>query len=249
MSLPTHRDLPFISLHSVDSTNNYAMGLVHAGLSQHGTAVFAREQTSGRGQRNREWKSEPGSNIIISIILDLKGLLSSSQIFLLSKTVAVATAGFLNDFVFDSTSIKWPNDIYWNDRKAGGILIENVFQASEWKNAVVGVGLNINQTQFGELEKRAVSLRQITGKEYDPLVLAKELHARIMNEFNHLLKDPGRVLDSYSRQLYKKNETVRLKKGTLVFDGIIRDVTNFGELIVAHPLEEKFAVGEVEWVL
>ena len=172
-----------------------------------------------------------------------------TQQFHLSCIISLGCYDFFNENASGKTSIKWPNDVYWSDRKAGGILIENVFQASEWKNAVVGVGLNINQTQFGELEKRAVSLRQITGKEYDPLVLAKELHARIMNEFNHLLKDPGRVLDSYSRQLYKKNETVRLKKGTLVFDGIIRDVTNFGELIVAHPLEEKFAVGEVEWVL
>src|SRR5687767_4015729 len=103
------------------------MGLVHAAMSQHGTAVFSREQTSGRGQRSREWISEPDSNIILSIVLDLAGLLSSSQMFLLSKTVAVAAVDFFNKYAADGAAIKWPNDIYWNDRKAGGILIENVF--------------------------------------------------------------------------------------------------------------------------
>jgi len=249
LSLPKHKDFPFILLHSVDSTNNYAMGMVHAGMSQHGTAVFAREQTSGRGQRSREWKSEPDSNIILSIIMDLPGRLTSSQMFLLSKMAAVASADFFNNYTLGGSAIKWPNDIYWNDRKAGGILIENVFQGKEWKQAVIGIGININQTHFGDLEKKAVSLKQITGKNHNPEVLAKELHSIIMNDFDELLESPGNFINRYKNLLYKKDQTIKLKKGNLVFEGILKDVTDFGDLVVAHPLEERFGVGEVEWVV
>ena len=249
MSLPKHKDFPFILLHSVDSTNNYAMGLVHAAMSQHGTAVFSREQTSGRRQRNREWISEPDSNIILSIILDLAGLLSSSQMFLLSKTVALASADFFNKYAAEGAAIKWPNDIYWNDRKAGGILIENVFHGTEWKHAVIGIGININQTSFGELEKKAVSLKQITGKTHDPAELARELHFMIMEYFEQLLKTPFTTISRYKNLLYKREETIKLKKGNLVFEGIVKDVTDFGDLVIAHPLEERFGVGEVEWLV
>ena len=249
MSLPKHKDYPFIQLHSVDSTNNYAMGLVHAAMSQHGTAVFAREHTSGRGQRNREWKSEAGSNIILSIILDLAGLLSSSQMFLLSKMTAVAAADFFNKYAAEGATIKWPNDIYWNDRKAGGILIENVFHGKEWKQAVIGIGININQTGFGELDKKAVSLKQITGKNHNPAELAKELHFLVMEYFELLLKNPSNLISRYKNLLYKREEIIKLKKGNLVFEGVVKDVTDFGDLVIAHPLEERFGVGEVEWVI
>jgi BirA family transcriptional regulator, biotin operon repressor / biotin---[acetyl-CoA-carboxylase] ligase len=249
LSLTNHKDFPFIILHSVDSTNNYAMGLVHAGMAQHGTAVYAREQTNGRGQRNRQWISEENSNIILTVILEINTRLSSSQMFLLSKAVAVATARFFNTYCAGGTTIKWPNDIYWNDRKAGGILIENVFHGKEWKHAVVGMGININQTKFGGLYSRAVSLKQITGKDHEPEQLAQELRKIVLEFYNELLREPSGIINQYKELLFKRDETIRLKKGMQVFEGVVRDVTDFGELVIAHPLEEKFAVGEVEWII
>ena len=138
---------PFIELHTVDSTNNYAMGLVHAGMAQHGTAVFAHEQTKGRGQRNKAWVSEPGANIALSVIFQPPAF-STSQLFMISKLVATAVLNFFNSYATTDTSIKWPNDIYWRDRKAGGILIENMVNGSTWNWAVVGIGININQVNF-----------------------------------------------------------------------------------------------------
>ena len=117
---------PFIELPTVDSTNNYAMGLVHAGMAQHGTAVFTHDQTKGRGQRSKNWNSEAKSNIAISVIIEPKEL-SPSQAFMLSKAIAVGTLYFFDSYAQTDVKIKWPNDIYWRDRKAGGILIENVF--------------------------------------------------------------------------------------------------------------------------
>ena len=166
--------LPFIELATVDSTNNYAMGLAHAGMAQHGTAVFAHEQVKGKGQRNKTWVSGKGQNISLSIILNPE-LLSISPLFLLSMATAIAVKHLLDHFTNDEMRIKWPNDLYWRDRKAAGILIENLWQGGRWKNAIVGIGININQDDFGELQSRAVSLKQITGKDHDPLSLAKLL--------------------------------------------------------------------------
>src|SRR5947208_8454478 len=101
------------------------MGLVRAGMAQHGAAVFTHQQTRGRGQRNREWLSQGGRNIAMSIVIEPNGL-PPLEPFLLSMMTAVAVHDLCSDHLDDEIKIKWPNDIYWRDRKAAGILIENV---------------------------------------------------------------------------------------------------------------------------
>ncbi|HEU4633727.1 MAG TPA: biotin--[acetyl-CoA-carboxylase] ligase [Flavisolibacter sp.] len=240
--------LPFIELHTVDSTNNYATGLVHAGMAQHGTAVFAHTQTKGRGQRNKPWISEAKNNVAISVVIEPDGL-STSQVFLLGKAVAVAVLHFFNNYARGGLSIKWPNDIYWCDRKAGGILIENSIQGGRWKYAIAGIGLNINQTNFSGLETRAVSLKQITGKTFEPRMLALELCDSIDQQYRRLFSEPQAISQAYHAALYRLNEKVRLKKGSQVFDAVIKEVTDLGQLVVEHGAEERFDVGEVEWVI
>ncbi len=238
---------PFIELHTVDSTNNYATGLVHAAMAQHGTAVFAHEQTKGRGQRNKTWLSEAGTNIALTVIIEPTGL-STSQIFLLSKAVAVGTLCFFDKHASGGVRIKWPNDIYWCDRKAGGILIENIIQGGIWKNAIVGIGLNINQTDFSRLGKKAVSLKQITGKNFEPKALAQALCNYLDQQYHKLMTEPHLVSQEYHAHLYKLNEKVKLKKGSRIFEATVKEVTDLGQLVVEHAAEERFEVGEVEWV-
>jgi BirA family transcriptional regulator, biotin operon repressor / biotin---[acetyl-CoA-carboxylase] ligase len=239
---------PFIELQQVESTNNYATGLVHAEMAQSGTAVFAHYQSKGKGQRAKSWQGESGKNIALSVVL--KGFpFSLSQSFLLSMATAVGVHNFFFAHAGSETKIKWPNDLYWRDRKAGGILIENIIQGNQWKAAVAGVGININQTQFGELGTKAVSLKQITGNSYEPVRLAKELCAHLANEFEMLAKQPSGIVEDYQKNLYKRGETVRLKQGSRVFDAVVKGVSNTGKLIVEHATEEQFAVGEVEWVM
>jgi BirA family transcriptional regulator, biotin operon repressor / biotin---[acetyl-CoA-carboxylase] ligase len=239
---------PFIELHTVDSTNNYAMGLVHAGMAQHGTSVFAHEQTKGRGQRNKQWLSETNSNIALSIIFEPQEW-STSQLFILSKLVSTGVLHFFNSYTTGGVTIKWPNDIYWCDRKAGGILIENIIQGSEWKYSVAGIGLNINQTDFKKLKNKAVSLRQITGSSFDPSSLAKELCIYLDMQFNKLLANPNEVSEQYHANLFQLGKKVKLKKGSRLFEAVIKDVTSLGQLVVQHAVEERFEVGEVEWVI
>ena len=115
---------PFIILPSVDSTNNYAMAQSRAGLAMHGTAYLAMEQTNGKGQRGKSWTSKPGENIMLSVVLEPKGLTIGNQ-FILSASVALACYDFLKKYTDpEMTRIKWPNDLYWQDRKAGGVLVE-----------------------------------------------------------------------------------------------------------------------------
>jgi BirA family biotin operon repressor/biotin-[acetyl-CoA-carboxylase] ligase len=238
--------LPFIELATVDSTNNYAMGLAHAGMAQHGTAVFAHEQVRGKGQRNKTWVSTRGQNISMSIILSPE-LLSITPLFLLSMATALAVKRLLDPFSQNEMRIKWPNDLYWRDRKAAGILIENLWQGGRWKNAIVGIGININQEDFGELQSRAVSLKQITEQIHDPLSLAKSLCSELDIEYRLMAKNPESVRKYYAESLYKKGEWVRLKKGNRTFDARVLGVSDEGQLIVQHGMEERFDVGQVEW--
>jgi BirA family biotin operon repressor/biotin-[acetyl-CoA-carboxylase] ligase len=237
---------PFIELPTVESTNNYAMGMVHAGMAQHGTAVFTQEQTKGKGQRNKEWVSTPGMNIILSLIIQPFGLLIEQQ-FLLSMMVAIGVKNFFSSYAGEETKIKWPNDIYWRDRKAGGILIENVLQKKDWKYAIIGIGLNINQTDFG-YHNKAVSLKQITGKSYDTIEMAKELLVFLNSAFIELLSDNTALINEYHRHLYKWKEKVQFKKNNHVFEAVLKEVKSNGILIVQHQKEESFKVGEIEWI-
>jgi BirA family transcriptional regulator, biotin operon repressor / biotin---[acetyl-CoA-carboxylase] ligase len=272
-------------LESVDSTNNYAMGRVRTGLAKHGDGFFAMAQVQGKGQRGKGWVTERGTNIIITLVMRPGGLQLQQQ-FQLSTAVALAAHDFFAHYAGDETSIKWPNDIYWRDRKAGGILIENIIvsrQSSDvrendiretsdistgngntdgnpanltsdasrltsWQWAIIGMGININQTAFSESIRNAVSLKQITGKDWDVVALAKELCGYVQNRYEQLLAGND-LLQEYNERLYKKGQNVKFKQGSRVFEGMVKEVNFMGELVVLTAIEEHFDFGEVEWVL
>jgi BirA family transcriptional regulator, biotin operon repressor / biotin---[acetyl-CoA-carboxylase] ligase len=253
-------DAPFVELQSVDSTNNYARQLIHAAtlpdrqnMAQHGMAIFSHSQLAGKGQRGKTWNSEKGANIALSILIKPQGISINNQ-FYLSACAAVAVQVFFSRYAGDETKIKWPNDLYWQDRKAGGILIESGVQSSGsgvgvWQWAIVGIGININQTKFEGLPN-PVSLKQVTGKSFEPLVLAKELHDVFVSNYNQLLtKGADEIITRYNSFLYKRNEKVKLKKDNRVFDAVIKEVSPSGRLVTQHAIEEGFDFGEVEWII
>lgn len=244
----------FTILDSVDSTNNYAMAQVHAALPQHGDAFFAYQQTGGKGQRGKTWLTGNGENIALSIIAEPKQLQVAEQ-FRLSVAVALGCYDFFSFYAGDETFIKWPNDIYWRDRKAGGVLIENVIGKNKkgegnWKFAVIGIGININQVIFDPALKNVVSLKQITGKNFNVVELAKELHQKVLSRIDSITTiDFDKLLKEYNGFLFKKDCTVKLKKGTVEFDTIIKSVTNNGQLYTVDRVDNFFDFGEVEWML
>ena len=240
----------FIELESVDSTNNYAMGLAAAGKVRHGTLVFAYDQWAGKGQRGRTWISTPGENIILSAVLEPLSLPPSAA-FGLSMAVALSCYDFFSAHAGrESTTIKWPNDLYWNDKKAGGILIENQLQGDRWLYAIAGIGININQVEFPPTARSPVSLRRITGRRFDAVALAKEL-GRFLDRRYLQLEAGGAagLIDDYNAVLYRRGQEVRLRKDNAVFSTRVERVSSQGQLLTRDVLERSFNFGEVEWVL
>ncbi len=239
----------FKILDTVDSTNNYAMARVKAGMASHGMAWLAHEQTAGKGQRGKGWETQPGKNIAMSIVFQPE-FLDARQQFYLSATIALVCFEFFSGYAGDETKIKWPNDLFWRDRKAGGVLIENVFHGKKWKWAIVGIGININQVNFGKAVKNPVSLKQITGKEFDTVALAKELYALLMKKIPELsVKSFDKILEDYNTHLYKLNKNVLLKKEDSIFETVIKAVSAEGKLLTVDEADREFDFGEVEWGL
>lgn len=239
----------FNVLEITESTNNYAMAKVHAGMAKHGMAWFAKEQTRGKGQQGKNWESRAGQNIAISIAFQ-PGKVFSQKHFLFNAAIALASFNFFKSYAGSEVFIKWPNDIYWRDRKAGGILIENKLMGNNWNWSVVGIGLNINQDSFSKRLINPVSLAQITGRNFDPVELAKKLHQNIMDSINSINENNLElILQHYNDNLYLKGKSARLKKGNIVFDTIIKSVNEYGQLLTEDAVDRVFNFGEVAFVV
>ena len=219
-----------IHLPLVDSTNNYAMQLMDAEPSAAGTTILADAQSGGKGQRGRTWIDAPGESLLMSTILVPE--LPVEKQFLFSEAVAVTIAEALTILCEDAeVRIKWPNDIIVNDRKAGGILIENVLRGPKWCYAVVGVGINVRQESFPESLPFATSLAIESGLPISVRDLANiirgdllALHTKDIEESSYLAR--------YNRLLYKRGAEQLFKEGENQWPAIIRGVSETGLLEV-----------------
>lgn len=157
----------FILLPEVDSTNTAAASLLESRPIE-GTIVRAMVQTAGKGQMGNRWESMKGENLTFSLIL-YPNFLGSKQIFVLNKIVACALRDTVAEFLpHAEVLLKWPNDILVNRKKVAGILIENTIENFRFKSSIIGIGLNVNQLDFGpELESSAVSLAKAAGFSFD----------------------------------------------------------------------------------
>ncbi|HEY8955972.1 biotin--[acetyl-CoA-carboxylase] ligase [Chitinophaga sp.] len=241
---------PFYILDEVDSTNNYAMAQVNSGQVTSGTAWFTSNQTAGKGTRGKQWLAQPGDISALTIALQ-PAMLPLSRQFMLSAAVALGTTDFFASHAGDETIIKWPNDIYWRDRKAGGILIENVLRGNIWQYAIIGIGLNINQAAFPPELPNAVSLRQITGKTRQAENLARELCTFLDKRIRQL--QPANyetLLSEYNSRLFRWQQPGLYRKDGEIFEGIIRDVLPDGHLCLERNGQIlQLGFGEVEFII
>lgn len=232
-------------LDRVDSTNNYAMALIQQGDEDAGKPVFALAQDQGKGRRGRQWKSEPGQNIILSVPVQMQWLPVLQQ-FRLSVAAALACHDLLHTYLAGRVFIKWPNDIFIDDTKAGGILIENILKGTLWQWAIIGIGININQEDFGETLSGTTSLYKASGKKYPLADLVKELYAHLLKWIREL--EAGNfedMLHRYNDHLYARGQMVKLKKENAVFETRIEGVSPAGALITHDTIERQFVFDEV----
>lgn len=240
---------PFVELSETDSTNIYAMTHIQHNMATHGSVFFAHRQWAGKGQHGKNWVTEAAQNIIMSAVIDPKPLILGQQ-FRLSVAVALACYDFFSCYAGEETAIKWPNDIYWRDRKAGGILIENQLRGQNWQWAVAGIGININQVLFDAALVNPVSLKQITGKSFDTIRLAKELCSYLDTRLSQLQNDSFEVLlTAYNEHLFRKGEIIHLKKENSRFSCTLSGVNEQGELLVENGPSDRFQFGEVSWII
>ena len=170
----------FQHIETVDSTNAYLQRL--QGTTEiNGFVVSADEQTSGRGMGNNSWESAKGMNLTFSLALDTSWLTAANQ-FMLSQIVPLGILNVLDSYLpAEKLQIKWPNDIYFDGHKLGGILINSTITGNHLDRSIIGIGLNVNQTQFRDWPTRPISMQLITGKTYTMEPLMKKLVTSIVD--------------------------------------------------------------------
>lgn len=240
-----------ITLLAVDSTNNYLKDLLSKSEPlPEGTVIMADHQFAGRGQQENQWIAAPGKNLTISLLLRPLFLPLNKQ-FLLNIAISVAINNTLSKYLATGISIKWPNDIYYNDQKIGGVLIENNIIGTAIKTAVIGIGLNINQRSFPEqLDSKATSLSQILQKDVNLMLLLAELCSQIESFYLKLKTGNHTFLKAaYVDKLYKMNILSLYRQNGEVFEGTIKGITDLGQLNIERNGELlQFNFKEIEFI-
>jgi len=238
-----------ISLTEIESTNNYAMQLV-SDKHREGTVVLAQYQCRGRGQAGSYWESEAGKNILMSLILEPKFLEAGKQ-FYLSMVVSLALVRCLRKHIGD-VKIKWPNDIYVGNKKIAGILIEQSVKGSFLESSVIGIGLNVNQVTFVSEAPNPVSMKQLTGKDYEIEMLLDEFFKELDEWYNILRKKNfGLIEKEYLGNLFRINEWQSYRAADEEFTARIIRIGEFGQLELEDRSGEirSYQFKEVEFVL
>ncbi|MDR1859346.1 MAG: biotin--[acetyl-CoA-carboxylase] ligase [Bacteroidales bacterium] len=226
-----------ITVEETASTNRYVSDLLTSGATmEHGAVVRAITQTAGKGLQQNRWESAPAQNLTFSVFLKPDSLPANRQ-FLLSQAVSTGIRTFLSDCLTPaencSIKIKWPNDIFVNNRKICGILIENTILGSAVIDSIVGIGLNVNQIQFSADIPNPTSLRMITGQQYALPELFNALLYSIDKYCNMLANGEWDELNSeYLMHLYKLQEENTFVDCQHEYTGKIVNITENGQLAV-----------------
>ena len=235
-----------LKLKEVNSTNSYLKELILANDKEvEGLVVVAENQFLGRGQKGSVWESENGKNFTFSIYLKPNSLVQNQ--FMISKAVSLGIVAFLEDLGLENLKIKWPNDIYCNDKKISGILIENSLKGDKVNNSVVGIGLNVNQINFIS-ENIPTSIAKELGKNQANLDdLLNQLLFFIEKDYMDLKLGKESVINlKYLEKLYWINELRSFRKGNELIDGTIVGVDQIGKLQIKINKEiEAFDLKEI----
>ena len=229
-------DFNFQHIKTMDSTNAYLQRL--QGTTEiSGLVVFADEQTAGKGMGSNSWESETGMNLTFSVAIDMSWLSAAEQ-FTLSQLVPLGMLEVLDNYLDpEKLCIKWPNDIYYEGHKLGGILINSTIEGSNLSNSIIGIGLNVNQMQFADWPTNPISMKMITGKGYDLGPLLEELVTHIGNLAEEIREQAQNGLqvrqaidNRYYARLLRYNEWAEYEVASQSIKLFMTGIDKFGRL-------------------
>lgn len=240
-----------IHLHETESTNAYAKSVDSNALV---TLITSDYQTSGRGQRGNSWESARGENLLLSFVVKPVNVPVSQQ-FMLCELISVCLCDVLSRYV-PEVCIKWPNDIYYRDKKLCGILIEHDIEGAHLLRTIIGVGLNVNQSHFVSDAPNPVSLFQVTGNEIDREVLLDAIVSHFMELYHQctlLSPSLNRVWlhQRYLSLLYRRDVAAMYRDAGGVFAATLCDVALDGTLVLVDLQEQqrRYLFKEVAYVI
>lgn len=213
------------------STNSYLRNYMLQHTLEEGSIVVAHVQTAGRGQAGNCWEAEPGKNLTFSVVLYPEVIPANMQ-FLISQITALSLKELLDQYTTNIT-VKWPNDVYWNEHKICGMLIENDLMGREISCSIIGIGLNINQILFQSDAPNPISLGQITRETYNLETLLNQFRSIFFRRYLNLLKGEFESIRSAYRQVLYRGEGYHYYQDeTNTFEAEIAGIESTGHLLL-----------------
>ena len=242
--------LKYVRLEQIDSTNAY-LQRKQSEADIRNWVVSADEQPAGKGMGSNSWESEVGKNLTFSLALDMS-FLSAERQFLLSEAVALGLIDALDALLpAEKLYIKWPNDIYYENHKLAGILINSTIKANMMDVSIIGIGLNVNQMQFQDWPTHPISLKQIAGKEYDLQSLLEQVSESIYNKVVILKTNSTAIEQGYLKRLFRYRTWANYEVDGKVLRLLMTGIDTFGRLMLVDEGEKEyyFDVKEVKFIL
>ena len=242
--------LKYIHLEQIDSTNAY----LQRQQSEHDIrnwVVSTDEQTAGKGMGSNGWESEVGKNLTFSLALDM-GFLPAERQFLLSEAVPLGIIEVLDPLLpSEKLSIKWPNDIYFENRKLAGILINSTIKANMMDVSIIGIGLNVNQMQFQDWPTHPISLKMVTGKHYNLQALLEQIAERILIKVQQLQSTPTAIEQNYLKRLFRYRTWADYEIEGKVLRLFMTGIDSFGrlQLLDTENKPHCFDIKEIRFII
>ena len=242
--------MKIIKLDAIDSTNSYLKKLLNKESLDDLTVVVSKHQTQGRGRNGNVWSNKPSLNLAFSIYKRFSNFEIDKK-FMLNVVSSISVYETLKKYNLLDLTIKWPNDIMTANKKISGILIENNIRGNSIKNSVIGIGININQSEFKNLPN-ATSIFIETGKLNSIETIAHELQKKLEKNFDELKTNEREILNTYNRLLYRKNETSNFTPNdTSKFQGKIIKVGIDGKITieVSNTQLSRYSESEIKLII
>ena len=226
--------MKIIRFKNIDSTNKYLQNLLEEGADITDNIVVTDFQSSGKGQGRNVWESESGKNLLFSVALNMSYLRAENQ-FVLTQMVSVAMINVLKNYLPEEhLFIKWPNDIYFKNKKIAGVLIKNEIKGMMLGTSIIGIGLNVNQESFDENLPNPISMKMITGEDYDLEEILSDISSRLISFSGQqpAANSQQPIADSYIKYLYRYRQWALYQHEGSVKEMMIVGYDQFGRLIL-----------------